>query len=536
MRIKFSMKKKVIYFLCFWALCLNLAISQESTELKVATDYERHLAEIVPPVSNESNEKILMPPCGANAANDNFANAINLVVNAGLTNGQTCGTLEPGEFIACAGTAQSSVWYKFTATATTHYVQATYVSGACWFTSVVYDKNIVSVPTATCSGAKYPLSCQSASGGPNTALHRLTNLTIGSVYYIQLLYNITGCVNLSNFTIQVTTANPGGYLTNPGPQNSCSTPSVGCYFAAPPTVAAVTGGCPAYNLASTGYSNNAVWNATFQYTNSATVSNVSLQAIISSNCGAGNVYWFNWKLYDCSCNFIACGTISGLTVVGLACGTCYRFEYEMEFQNCTNFGNIWPYQNIPAVPIPCTVLPIELLYFTGNVNRETSSIDLEWKVAVEKGIREYKLEKSLDGVNFVTFGKPINSKGSDSKYNVIDKEISNDKMYYYKLTAINNDGSEETSKVIVLAAKGDIGGIKLVPNPALDAFELLMNESQEALSIDIFNAIGQKVKEVKTETTSFKTKIDISDLQAGLYFVNVSASGGTVFIQKLIKE
>lgn len=530
--------KKVIFLILFvFTFGIQDILSQVSTELKPLSKEELDASTRVPEILQDQMQKT-MAACAGNSPNDNFANAQTLVINGGLVTGTVCGTLEAGEKWGCATTPNMSVWYKFVATATTHYVQSTILSGSCFYGFIIYE-NLTGVPTNTCGsyGSQYPISCQSGAGGPNTQLHQLTNLTIGNTYYIQVTAN-SGCAPTpgATFNLQVTTANPGGYITNQPPPNACSTASTGCYFAAPPTVNTVTSTCTSYPLAAANYSQNSIWQGTFQYTNSATVSNVSLQAIITSNCGGGNVNWFNWRLFDCSCNLIACATINSLTVVGLACGTCYRFEYQMELAFCSSFTTIWPFQNIPAVPIPCTVLPLELMYFDAKVNGEDGAVNLEWKTVSEKDIRSFRLERSTDGYNYIPIAKGIYAVGSGYKYTFSDRTTKENQMYYYKLIATNNSGNDEYERTIVLAAQIKHKDINLIPNPAENSVDVVLDKNNIYNSIEIYNTLGQKVKSVIPELEMSTFTIDLSDLSKGIYFVNVTTADDKVISKKLVKE
>lgn len=531
-------RHSLIIVICF--LVFGNFHAQTATDIRVLTKEELEASVRVPADLEVENDKI-MAACAGNSPNDNFANAQALVINGGLVAGTVCGTLETGETYGCGTSANMSIWYSFIATATTHYVQVNYVSGSCYCNVIIYG-NLSGVPTSTCaadgSNSQYPISCQSASGGPGSQVHQLTNLTVGNRYYIQCTAN-SACNPTpgTNISLQVTTANPGGTLTNPPRLNSCSTASPGCYFSTPPASAAVvTAACPSYSLTGAGYNANSVWWASFQYTNSATVSNVSLQAIISSNCGGGNVAWFNWRLYDCSCNLISCGTINNLTVQGLACGTCYRFEYIMELAFCGSFTTIWPYQNIPAVPIPCTVLPLDLLYFNANADRENDLVNLTWETVTEKGIKEFSLEKGDDEFDFKPLASGIPSYGSGYKYSFTDRSLNEKQAVYYRLKAINYKGEEEYSKIIVLVPQVKHRDINLIPNPASNSVDIVLNENKTYSSIDIYNAFGQKVKSITPELNAIKFNVDLSDVSKGIYFVNVITSDDEVISKKLIKE
>lgn len=507
-------------FVLFSFLNCKLSYSQ-TTELIPITEQEAREQSIIPR-GNQNPEKIMA--CSGNAANDNFANAQTLVVNGGNVAGTTCGTMESGETNACYTAGTNSVWYKFTATSTTHYVQIAHTSGGCYFGSAVYASS--TLPTSAC-GNTGPISCQSASGGPLTHLYHLTNLTIGATYYIQVMYGAGGvCGQNATFNIQVTTANPGGTITNRPPLAQCTSPGTGCFFGSPPTVNTVTSTCTSYPLSAAGYGANSVWSTVIQFTSSASWSNFSWQAIITSNCGGGNVVWLNWTLYDCSCNQIACGNISTLTGAGLSCATCFRLKYEMELANCSSFTTIWPYQNVPSSPTPCTILPLHLLYFTAYPNKDKRTVSLEWEAIAEIDLKEYKVERSDDGINF----KPlsiIQAKGTDNgnqKYSYEDACCTGAETRYYKLSSIDNNGSLSYEKIVAVSFDAEKEIAKFSPNPANDNFIISFGESAQKLPtrVQVISANGNVVIDEEFVTDTFFKQFNIESLSSGIYFIRLT--------------
>jgi len=528
------------YFFTLLLTCLAAFLMGQNTvsEIVPLTLEQQLQASVIPVETVTEHAKIMA--CSGNAANNNFANAQSLTVNGPTVTGTTCGTLEGGETQGCNTTGNTSVWYSFVATAATMYVKIDHTSGGCYFGSAVYRGS--TLPTTAC-GNNGPISCQSSSGGPLTHLYQLTGLTISATYYIQIVYPTGGvCGANATFNIGVTTANPGGTITNKPPLTTCSAPGAGCFFNSPPaTVGTVTSACTSYPLAAAGYSANSVWSTVIQFTSSASWSNFSWQAIITSNCGAGNVVWLNWTLYDCSCNQLACGNISTLTGNGLACGTCYRLKYEMELANCSSFTTIWPYQNVPSSPLPCTVLPLQLLYYTAYPEKENKKVNLEWESISETNVKEFKLERSDDGVNFraLTTIEAVGKSNKNEKYSYQDDCCNNQETRYYKLTALDNDGTISYEKVIAVTLKGDKEIMKFAPNPANDNFIISFGEEAMKLStrLQMFNSVGKLVKEEDFTTDNFFKQISIEELPSGIYFINVMSPASAEIIKyKLVKE
>lgn len=516
--------------------------SQSGGELRGVSAFELETSRVIPSSTvhvtvTEENQKVLA--CPTLQPNDNFANATNLTVNGGTVSGTTCGSLETGETTACNASAGSqSVWYKFTATAATQYVQISYLTGACYFGSAVYSTT--TLPTSACGDR--PISCQSASYGPLVDLYELTNLTVGQVYHIQIIYTTgSGCGTNGSFAIQVTSASPGGTITNPPYTNQCSTVAPGCYFTSPPAANTVTTVCTGYPLAANGYGANSVFTLYQIFTNSPTSSNVSFQAIITSNCGAGgNVVWLNWALYSPGCGLIGCGDINTLTINGLACSGTYILMYQFELSNCTNFTTVWPYQNAPAAATPCTALPVELLYFTAKY-QDDNTVKLEWETATENNAKRFVIEKSTNGLDFTPIkdNDAMGKNGMGSKYVFTDDSRITDGTYYYKLRELDNDGQEKFSKTLAITIDGQKGLLCCSPDPASDQFDVMFSSKlfDQDTRLEIYNLSGQKMMdEMFRPTTTLKT-IDISALPAGLYFVNITSPGASKVIrQKLIKQ
>ena len=75
-----------------------------------------------------------------------------------------------------------------------------------------------------------------------------------------------------------------------------------------------------------------------------------------------------------------------------------------------------------------------------------------------------------------------------------------------------------------------VNKIKILPNPGSDFIELNVNEP--IFKISIINAIGQTIPNI----TITNSRIDISDLDNGLYFVMIEMKNGETEIHKVIKN
>lgn len=427
------MKKNKLFL--FYFLIPFLGFSQDT--LHMPSDMARTVIRHV-----KYDNSILVNCCAGVAPNNNFASAIALVIGGPAINGFTCGgTIQAGESRDCNPSANQSVWYSFVATSATTYVivDVTGTGTGCYVGSQIWQTN--SLPTGSC----HPLSCQSADFGPTKTVHQVTTIT-GTTYYVQILYGTGGiCGTGGCFKISATNVNPTG-VTNGPASNTCSTSNSTCVFNSPPTIAQITSSCTQYNISQGPNIVNSIW---LNFTTSSASSTINMNGLITSNCGGGTIDWFDWTLYDGSCNIISCGTFPTLSVTGLSCSTTYNIQISWETGNCTWTNWYW-YFNAPNAPPPCTALPVELTSFTGNYTGHHNHI--EWSCASETNNNYFSLLRSLDAVHFTECSRITGAGNSivPTYYHDDDLNFERGVYNYYLLNQVDFDGNPESFWIIAI--------------------------------------------------------------------------------------
>lgn len=95
-----------------------------------------------------------------------------------------------------------------------------------------------------------------------------------------------------------------------------------------------------------------------------------------------------------------------------------------------------------------------------------------------------------------------------------------------------DSGATDNKKVAQMnGEKGDTGSVIIYPNPAVNSINIGLSETIADLQVQVLNLSGQVVKELSVSNT-LKAEINISDLQQGIYFLNIN--NGMEFIQKKI--
>ncbi len=517
---------------CFFVLCLLISIhvSGQSDTSKISSililpESELNSAAVDENIPVKNTPSVLfLPPCcsGGPPANNNFSGTANLVVGAAPISGNTCGaTIEAGENLECNGSADQSVWYSFTATATTTYVVIN-STGSCFVGSAIWVT--ASLPSGTCP---HSLSCQASAYGPSTTAYQLAT-TVGQTYNIQITYPSGGpCGSGGCFDINVTNTNPGG-ITNPPPSNTCATANPTCWFASPPTALQITSNCTQY---AGPIGPNIITCVSVQFTNGGISSQADFQGYITSNCGVGTINWFDWTLYDASCNYITCGAYPNMSLTSLECNTTYTLEYCFETGGCTWTNWYW-YFNAPAAPPPCAVLLIELVSFTANCSpKDGQQIKLNWLTAAETNNDYFTVERSADGINYEVIGT-VNGAGNSSSivnYEFIDNDLPfqysiPNAQYYYRLKQTDFNGKFEYFDPVAVEACADFA---VFPNPAENELNVrFFSETDDEIVIEVHDVLGKTVigKTSPIAKGSNLITLNISTAASGVYVLKAKAN------------
>jgi uncharacterized repeat protein (TIGR03803 family) len=180
-------------------------------------------------------------------------------------------------------------------------------------------------------------------------------------------------------------------------------------------------------------------------------------------------------------------------------------------------------------------LPVILVSFAGK-NTGISN-DLQWKVALERNISYYELQRSIDGQNFEAISQ-IAAKGNNYYSYKDNLEDAVSSVYYYRLKSVDVDGGFKYSTIIKIIT--NVSRILAVVNP---------NPFKNTLVIHVESVVQGKASFILTDLSGrrlFKedkllfpgnniVKIsELSRLSRGIYLLTIIRSQQTQNI-KVIK-
>jgi hypothetical protein len=177
-------------------------------------------------------------------------------------------------------------------------------------------------------------------------------------------------------------------------------------------------------------------------------------------------------------------------------------------------------------------LPVELLDFTAKP--QENSIELVWNTASERHNAGFVVER---GLNTNTFGQiswvKSKSGGQPSggfRYEMVDRNVVRNQMYYYRLKQTDIDGSTALSNVVeaFIGGAGELSFV-LYPNPSRDKINISLDNTTNAkdLLLSLTNALGQTVLERSygLETGKQQVVLDMQGLADGNYNLTIQLDG-----------
>ena len=172
------------------------------------------------------------------------------------------------------------------------------------------------------------------------------------------------------------------------------------------------------------------------------------------------------------------------------------------------------------------VLPLSLIKFNGSLHQ--GSVALQWITENDKGIKEYNVEKSIDGKNFINIGKVLSlSTPGKNSYHFEDAMPQNG-TNYYRLRMVDRDSRSAYSSIYMINLVGRNANVTIYPNPATALLNLKFNLiKDEVIHLQIFDALGTLVerKIIQGNAGTNNTSISIEQLSNGIYFLQTEIDG-----------
>jgi Secretion system C-terminal sorting domain len=185
-------------------------------------------------------------------------------------------------------------------------------------------------------------------------------------------------------------------------------------------------------------------------------------------------------------------------------------------------------------------IPVELMNFTAKLkNKQTL---LNWSTASEINNAGFSVERSINGADYAEIGvvKPQFYNTGIRKYDFTDATLpENERLVYYRLKQIDNDGKHTYSPVVSIKRSNDKLSLSAVyPMPVSEGVTLdIVSHKAGKITATVTDIVGKVVKtdNFTVEEGSNSLPINLSQLAKGAYFISLS-NGEARINQRIIKQ
>lgn len=241
-----------------------------------------------------------------------------------------------------------------------------------------------------------------------------------------------------------------------------------------------------------------------------------------------------------NCNVSYVTNLSRLVIAGNTSASYSAFSYNTGTGNWNNMGATSTTGNTGAGTItwngvnafgPFALgsinandnpLPFELNAFraTGKKDR----ITLDWEVSKNDLLEAYTIERSRDGRFFEPVGTVAATSARTASYALDDLKPFNG-WNYYRLRARDKQDITSSSSIIKVWW-GKEAVVSVLPNPAKEKIVINLSDPSSIQQIQLVNSNGQLLQQFRT--ISFVNEVNVSSLQAGIYYIRLIGKNGAV--------
>ena len=196
-------------------------------------------------------------------------------------------------------------------------------------------------------------------------------------------------------------------------------------------------------------------------------------------------------------------------------------------------------RNIDPDQTDCTYLlsplPLSLLELEGHWQKD--HIQLQWTILSHQDISKFEVERLNPQSKWKKLLEKtplIQSNATQKGYQALDTAPLEGENFY-RVKVLYEAGKTEWSNIIRVETPHKNNSFVLFPNPSQNFINLELF-FETAVSVDIYNATGIKLKSFEFQANKPKQRIDVKDLPNGLYLLVLETQEGIIGQQKFVKD
>jgi hypothetical protein len=186
-----------------------------------------------------------------------------------------------------------------------------------------------------------------------------------------------------------------------------------------------------------------------------------------------------------------------------------------------------------TVPTPVSVTNV-------NAQQKNTAMQISWKAQVESGVKQYEVERSSDGTNFIKAGTvaATANNGGAAVYSFLDAAPTQG-VNYYRIKTIDLSGTARYTYIVKVTYGNTAASITLtatvISNNSLSL--QLNNQPKGQYGVRVLNSVGQQLVKTMFEHQGGNSTQSVSlpyKLTGGIYLLEVKKPDGIKIIEKIV--
>jgi hypothetical protein len=178
---------------------------------------------------------------------------------------------------------------------------------------------------------------------------------------------------------------------------------------------------------------------------------------------------------------------------------------------------------------------------SATANEIENTIDLKWTVENEENVLSYIVERSIENGPYSSVGQMEAGGSGLAEYELQDWQVKAGELYSYRVHVHEISGSMYDSEIVtvMLGAANGLSAGAFFPNPATSKASIELRSGEEGrLDVSIYDTRGRviAVRGLSVHAGSATASLDVTELPAGVYFVQMTDKYNNTAMRKLVVE
>ena len=197
------------------------------------------------------------------------------------------------------------------------------------------------------------------------------------------------------------------------------------------------------------------------------------------------------------------------------------------------------FDQVIAVPNTLKLLPVHLIAFQGNMNKN-NKVTLNWTIADNEIANNFEIERSFNGRDFTSIGVVFASEKMGTENYMFYETTSGTDKVMYRLKMIDKNREVNYSRILIFQLKSTTtNNIKIIGNPVNDKLTFsYTSPATQVIDVKVYDISGKTVLKNKVNSMEGSNVISLplsSTFKAGMYVVEVS-NGTELHSSKFVKQ